>query len=57
MGMALSTVFGIVLVWVSAPMVKRGTERIDRAFFRRAYDPRVPMRDDRTLVVARGIEF
>ncbi len=40
-GMALSAVFGIVLVWVSAPMVKRGTERIDRAFFRSAYDARV----------------
>jgi serine phosphatase RsbU (regulator of sigma subunit) len=39
-GMALSAVFGIVLVWASAPMVKRGTERIDRAFFRSAYDAR-----------------
>jgi hypothetical protein len=38
MGMALSAVFGIVLVWASAPIVKRGTERIDRAFFRSAYD-------------------
>ncbi len=40
-GMALSAVFGIVLVWASAPMVKRGTERIDQAFFRSAYDARV----------------
>jgi sigma-B regulation protein RsbU (phosphoserine phosphatase) len=37
-GMALSAVFGVVLVWASAPVVKRGTERIDRAFFRGAYD-------------------
>jgi phosphoserine phosphatase RsbU/P len=41
LGMALSAVFGIVLVWTSAPMVRRGTERIDRAFFRSAYDARV----------------
>src|SRR5271166_3677809 len=37
-GMTLSAVFGIILVWSSAPLVKRGTERIDRAFFRSAYD-------------------
>jgi sigma-B regulation protein RsbU (phosphoserine phosphatase) len=37
-GMALSAVFGIVLVWTSAPLVKRGTQGIDRAFFRSAYD-------------------
>jgi sigma-B regulation protein RsbU (phosphoserine phosphatase) len=40
MGMAFSAVFGIVLVWVSAPVVKRGSERIDRAFFRSGYDAR-----------------
>ncbi len=40
-GMALSAVFGVVLVWTSAPLVKRGTERIDRAFFRSAYDAHV----------------
>jgi len=39
-GMTFSAVFGIVLVWVSAPVVKRGSERIDRAFFRSAYDAR-----------------
>ena len=38
LGMTLSGVFGIVLVWASAPVVKRGTVRIDRAFFRSAYD-------------------
>ena len=32
--------FGVGLVWVSAPVVKRATERIDRAFFRSAYDAR-----------------
>jgi len=44
-GMALSAVFGIVLVWASGPMVKRGTQRIDRAFFRSAYDARVILQD------------
>jgi len=44
-GMALSAVFGIVLVWTSAPLVKRGTERIDRAFFRSAYDSRSILHD------------
>jgi phosphoserine phosphatase RsbU/P len=41
LGMALSAVFGVVLVWTSAPLVKRGTQRIDRAFFRSAYDAHV----------------
>jgi phosphoserine phosphatase RsbU/P len=41
LGMTLSAVFGIVLVWTSAPLVKRGTQRIDRAFFRSAYDAHV----------------
>jgi phosphoserine phosphatase RsbU/P len=44
-GMALSAVFGIVLVWVSAPFIKRGTDRIDRAFFRSAYDARIILQD------------
>jgi phosphoserine phosphatase RsbU/P len=44
-GMTLSAVFGIVLVWSSAPLVKKGTERIDRAFFRSAYDARVILQD------------
>lgn len=43
--MALSAVFGIVLVWASAPLVKRATERIDRAFFRSAYDARIILQD------------
>src|ERR1035437_712571 len=44
-GMALSAVFGIVLVWTSEPLVKRGTMRIDRAFFRSAYDSRIILHD------------
>jgi len=44
-GMALSAVFGIVLVWSSAPLVKRGTVSIDRAFFRSAYDSRIILND------------
>jgi sigma-B regulation protein RsbU (phosphoserine phosphatase) len=38
-------VFGVGLVWISAPLVKRGTARIDRAFFRSAYDARVILQD------------
>lgn len=45
LGMVLSAVFGIVLVWGSAPVVRRGTERIDRAFFRSAYDARQILED------------
>ncbi len=44
-GMGVSAVFGIVLVWASAPMVRKGTARIDRAFFRSAYDARVILQD------------
>jgi sigma-B regulation protein RsbU (phosphoserine phosphatase) len=43
--LVLGLVFGIGLVWVSAPFVKRGTARIDRAFFRNAYDARVILQD------------
>jgi len=44
-GMALSAIFGVVLVWSSAPLVRRGTDRIDRAFFRSAYDARRILQD------------
>src|SRR5260370_11312726 len=44
-GMALSAVFGIVLVWTSAPLVRRGTVRIDRAVFRSAYGSRIILND------------
>ena len=44
-GMTLSAVFGIVLIGVFAPVVRRGTERIDRAFFRNAYDARMILQD------------
>jgi phosphoserine phosphatase RsbU/P len=45
LGMALSAVFGIILVWVSAPLIRRGTDRIDHAFFRSAYDARMILQD------------
>ncbi len=45
LGMALSAVFGVALVWVSRPFVKRGTDRIDRAFFRSSYDARVILQE------------
>ena len=44
-GMALSACFGVALVWVSGPLVKRGTDRIDRAFFRSSYDARMILQD------------
>jgi sigma-B regulation protein RsbU (phosphoserine phosphatase) len=55
-GMALSAVFGIVLVWTSAPLVKRGTVRIDQAFFRSAYDSRIILHDltEKTRTVSDG---
>ncbi|HVN09613.1 MAG TPA: SpoIIE family protein phosphatase [Patescibacteria group bacterium] len=45
LGMTISAAFGIVLVWVSSPLIRRGTERIDRAFFRSAYDARRILQD------------
>jgi sigma-B regulation protein RsbU (phosphoserine phosphatase) len=44
-GMLLSAAFGIALVWTLAPLVKRATERIDKAFFRQAYDARIILQD------------
>ncbi|HXA81577.1 MAG TPA: SpoIIE family protein phosphatase [Methylomirabilota bacterium] len=44
-GMMFSAVFGITLVWAASPLVKRGTQRIDRAFFRSAYDARMILQD------------
>jgi phosphoserine phosphatase RsbU/P len=44
-GMMFSAAFGIALVWASAPLVKRGTQRIDKAFFRSAYDARMILQD------------
>ncbi len=43
--MALSATFGVALVWLSSPLVKRGTDRIDRAFFRSSYDARMIVQD------------
>ncbi len=40
LGMSLSASFGILLVWASAPLVKKITVQIDRAFFRSSYDAR-----------------
>jgi len=44
-GMGLSAAFGVAMVWVSGPLVKKGTDRIDRAFFRSAYDARRILQD------------
>ena len=45
LGMMLSAAFGIALVWSLSPLVKRATERIDKAFFRQAYDARIILQD------------
>ena len=44
-GMALSAFFGVALIWASGPVVNRGTQRIDRAFFRTSYDARLILQD------------
>ena len=41
LAMAIGGTLGISLAWVSAPGVRRTAERIDRAFFRSAYDARM----------------
>ncbi|MGB9512368.1 MAG: SpoIIE family protein phosphatase, partial [Candidatus Acidiferrum sp.] len=53
-GMVLSAAFGVAMVWASGPLVKRGTDRIDRAFFRSSYDARMILQDlaERTRTVA-----
>ena len=45
LAMVFSAIFGVALVWASGPIVKRGTQRIDRAFFRSAYDTKVILQD------------
>jgi serine phosphatase RsbU (regulator of sigma subunit) len=58
-GMVLSAAFGVGLVWVSGPIVKRGTDRIDRAFFRSSYDARIILQDlaERTRTVTNRHEL
>jgi sigma-B regulation protein RsbU (phosphoserine phosphatase) len=43
--MSVGVGFGIMLAWVSAPGVRQATGRIDRAFFRGAYDARMILQD------------
>jgi sigma-B regulation protein RsbU (phosphoserine phosphatase) len=44
-GLASGVCFGILLAWVNAQVVRRTTQRIDRAFFRSAYDARQILED------------
>jgi sigma-B regulation protein RsbU (phosphoserine phosphatase) len=37
--------FGIMLAWISAPALRQVTERIDRSFFRGAYDVRLILQE------------
>jgi sigma-B regulation protein RsbU (phosphoserine phosphatase) len=57
--LGLGLVFGVGLVWISGPLVRRGTERIDRAFFRSAYDARVILQDlsEKTRIVTNRREL
>ncbi len=41
LAMSIGTSLGIALAWVAAPGIRRATNRIDRAFFRGAYDARI----------------
>jgi sigma-B regulation protein RsbU (phosphoserine phosphatase) len=41
LAMSIGGGLGVALAWVSAPGVRQTTHRIDRAFFREAYDARV----------------
>ena len=41
LAMSIGTSLAIALAWVSAPGVRRAAEKIDRAFFRGAYDARI----------------
>jgi sigma-B regulation protein RsbU (phosphoserine phosphatase) len=43
--MAIGVGFGVMLAWVSTPGLKQVTGRIDRAFFRGAYDARRILQD------------
>jgi len=45
MAMSIGGGLGIALAWISAPAVRRGTQRIDRSFFREAYDARVILQE------------
>ena len=44
-GIALGTAFGSLLLWTGTRVHKRVGERIDRAFFRSAYDARMILQD------------
>jgi hypothetical protein len=45
LAMSIGGGLGITLAWVSAPGVRQTTQRIDRAFFREAYDARVILQE------------
>ncbi len=49
-GIAMGAVFGTMLLWGGTQIHRRVSERIDRAFFRRAYDTRMILQElaDRT---------
>jgi serine phosphatase RsbU (regulator of sigma subunit) len=58
-GIALGAVFGTTLLWSGSQVHKRVSGRIDRAFFRNAYDARVVLEDlaERTRTAADRAEL
>lgn len=45
LAMSIGGGLGVALAWMSAPGVRQTTQRIDRAFFREAYDARIVLQD------------
>jgi len=45
LAMSVGGVLGIALAWLAAPRIRRIAERIDRAFFREAYDARMILQE------------
>ena len=58
-GIALGTVLGTVLLWGGSQVHKRVSGRIDRAFFRSAYDARVILEDlaEKTRTMTNRVEL
>jgi phosphoserine phosphatase RsbU/P len=58
-GIALGVVFGTLLLWGGSQLHKRVSTRIDRAFFRSAYDARVILEDlaEKTSAATDGSEL
>ncbi|MFQ5663543.1 MAG: SpoIIE family protein phosphatase [Terriglobia bacterium] len=58
-GVGFGVAFGLLLAWAGSHLEKRVTERIDRAFFRGAYDARQILQElaEKTRTVSNGQEL